>query len=1043
MSSHAVRHAVRYALLASAFAAAGPVLAQTSEDVVAEVVVTGSRIQRQDYVANSPMTTVSEEAISANTDITLDTFLNTLPQVNPAGTTTSNNPGNGGQSNINLRGLGANRNLVLIDGRRPMVSDSDLTVDLNTIPQALIESIEVITGGAGAVYGADAVAGVVNIKTKRDFNGVDIRTGFSNHLDQWDAREYQISALLGSDFADNRGNAVIGFDFSQRDGLIKSQRPFSAIATSTTGAIPEGVVRNNGPNPFNQAAVDGVFASYGFAAGSVPIATSPVGFNLDGTMFGLGVFNRPQDVVNFKYPIDLSVNTRFFPDVYSYNFDAVNILTLPLKRRSFVGKFDYEISERVEAFAQVGYTQYDSTTAIAPTPMPTGNGTQAIDGTDPFGPTSALVTPGRVCGPAANPVPCVISGSLVVPAYNPFIPADLRTILNSRTGNDPILTGSGADEAFLMGQRTLPLGLRTNDYENEVVQALLGFRGDIPGLESWRWEAYASEGRTEIDQVQAGNVNAQRLQALLEGRNAAGTPDGGASICAGGYNPFGRQDISPQCQTYLEAVTALKQEFQQRIMQAFVSGDTFDLPAGPVGLVVGAEYRDFEYELDPGAAGGAIYGFNSQARAGGTSTFKDAFAEVLVPILRDAPMARSLELSLGYRYSESSFENTVIVAPGGGDSNDAYKIELSWQPVDFLRGRASYQRAVRAPNFEELFDGTTSAPQYFDPCTFGSAARTGPNAAAVQALCVADGVPAAAFGNFAPLPGGQITTTQGGNTSLKPETADTVTFGVVFSSPWDGALSSLRGSIDYYNIKIEDVILAPDPNIYIADCYNYFGNNPTYSATYETCPQIIRGGAGTISRVNGPAVNGQPSVTFPGINGTEFNTDGIDLQVDYGFDVPALFGQASRVNLGLFVNYLLSFERQDRANLPTIDYAGTVSYFGQGLGSSFPDTKVNLNANYMVGPVGLNVRARWIDSMENRAAVQFIGEQTFTGVPSITYLDASVSYEFMEGGMARIGVNNLTDKEPPLYAPSVQSGTDPSLYDVIGRRIFGQLNFKF
>jgi outer membrane receptor protein involved in Fe transport len=1015
-----------------AVAAAGSAMAQSAEETVAEVIVTGSRIQRLDYVANSPITTLSEEAITANTDVTLDTFMNTLPQVNPAGTTTSNNPSNGGQSNVNLRGLGANRNLVLIDGRRPMVSASDLTVDLNTIPQALIESIEVITGGAGAVYGADAVAGVVNIKTKSNFNGLDIRTGFSNHIENWDAREYNLSALLGSDFADNRGNAVIGFDFSQRDGLIKSQRPFSAIATSTTGSIPEGVVRNNGANSFDQAIVDQVFARYGVAPGSVPIATSPVGFNMDGTLFGLGVFNRPQDVQNFKYPIDLSVNTRFYPDVYSYNFDAVNILTLPLKRRSFFGKFDYEIGAGVEAFAQVGYTTYNSTTGIAPTPMPTGNGTQSLTGTDPFGPVSALVTPGRV-----------VSGSLVVPANNPYIPADLKELLNSRTGDDTALVGSGADEPFLMGQRTLPLGLRTNDYENEVVQYLLGFRGDIPFLTNWRWEAYASEGRTEIDQVQAGNVNAQRLQTLLEAPTVAAAE----AICDGGYNPFGRQPISPDCIAYLEAVTALKQEFQQRVIQAFVSGDTFELPAGPVGLVIGAEYRDFDYELDPGAASGAIYGFNSQAAAGGNSTFKDAFAEVLIPLVSDAPFARKLELSLGYRYSESSFENMVDPTQRGDDTNDAYKLELSWQPIDSLRARASYQRAVRAPNFSELFDGSTAAPQYFDPCTFASGVRNGPNAAAVQALCTANGqaatpvngrVPVAAYGNFAPLPGGQITTTQGGNTALKPEVADTVTFGVVFSSPWDGVLSSLRGSIDYYNIKIEDVILTPDPNIFIADCYNYFGNNPTYDFNYSTCQQIVRNGAGTITRVNGPS-----GVVFPGENGTEFNTDGIDLQLDWGLDMPSLFGQESRLGLGMFVNYLLSFERQDRANLPTLDYAGTVSYFGQGLGSSFPEFKVNLNANYMVGPVGFNLRARWIDSMENRAAVQFAGEPSFSGVPSITYLDASVSWEFIEGGLARIGVNNLTDKEPPLYAPSVQSGTDPSLYDVIGRRIFGQLNFKF
>ncbi|MES2344038.1 MAG: Plug domain-containing protein, partial [Pseudomonadota bacterium] len=164
--------------------------AYAQDGEVTEVVVTGSRIVRQDYVANSPISTVTGEQTVANADITLDTYLNTLPQVNPSGTTTSNNPGNGGQSNIDLRGLGANRNVVLVDGRRPMVSANNLTVDLNTIPQALIESIEVITGGAGAAYGADAIAGAVNVKLKRNFEGVDIRANYSNSTEFWDAEEY-------------------------------------------------------------------------------------------------------------------------------------------------------------------------------------------------------------------------------------------------------------------------------------------------------------------------------------------------------------------------------------------------------------------------------------------------------------------------------------------------------------------------------------------------------------------------------------------------------------------------------------------------------------------------------------------------------------------------------------------------------------------------------------------------------------------------------------------------------------------------------------
>ncbi|MFO0333533.1 MAG: TonB-dependent receptor domain-containing protein [Pseudomonadota bacterium] len=1028
-SRNHVARAVRYALALSAMTAvSASALAQqqqaseAADTTLEEVVVTGSRIVRQDFVANSPIQTVTAEQIAANADVTLDTFLNTLPQVNPAGTTTSNNPSNGGQANINLRGLGANRNLVLIDGRRAMVSASNLTVDLNTIPAAIIENIEIITGGAGAVYGADAVAGVVNLKTKTDFEGIDIRAGYSNHLELWDAREYNLSAALGGNFADGRGNAILGFEFAQRDGLIKSQRPFSAIATQTTGAIPEGVVRPNPSNNFSQAAVNQVFAQYGVAAGAVNAAVSSLGLNTDGTLFSLGTFNSPLDVQNFRYPIDLAVNTRFFPDFYSYNFDAVNILTLPNKRRSFMAKFHYELGGGVEAFALVGWTEYDSTTAIAPTPVPTGTGTEnpaGVNGVvDPFRPKSNLV--------AANQS---VPGSLVVPATNPFIPADLRTVLASRTGDDPRLVGAGAAEPFLMGTRTLPLGLRESLYNFSVTQYTLGFRGDLPVGEGWRWEFSANEGRTEEDQIQTGNVNAQNMQALLE------SPTGSVGGCT--YNPFGRNDLSEACKSFLRAEGGISREFRQRILQGFVTGNVAELPAGDVGVVLGAEWRGFTYAFNPGAASGAIYGFNSQSPARGKNSFKDVFTELYVPILKDAPFAQVLDLTLGYRQSQADFRD-LRRNTAGDNTSDSYKVELSWQPLDYLRGRASYQRAVRSPNFGELFDGNTSAPQYFDPCSSESAIRRGANAAQVQALCVATGVGAAAYPNFAATPGGQITTQVTGNTELNPEKADTITFGVVFNSPWGGALERLTASLDYYSIEIDGAILTPDPNLFVADCYNYFGNNPTYSATYAACQQVIRS-ANNISRINGaPGV-----VPFPGVNATTIATDGIDLQVDYGIGMPALFGQESDLRLNLLVNYLLSFERQDRPSVPKIDYAGSVSYFGQDLGTSFPELKANLTAGYRVGPVSADVRLRFIDSMVNRASLQFAGQPTFTGVPSMTYVDLGLTWRFMEGASIRVGINNLTDKEPPLYSPNVQSGTDPSLYDVIGRRIFGQVNFKF
>jgi iron complex outermembrane recepter protein len=976
------------------------------ETVAETVVVTGTRIQRPDYVANSPTMTVESEQITGHSDVTLDTYLNTLPQVNPAGTTTSNNPPNNGASNIDLRGLGSNRNLVLIDGRRPMVSDSLMRVDLNTIPQALVESIEIVTGGAGAVYGADAVAGAMNIRLKRNFEGLDLRTSYSNSSEEWDAEEYQVSASLGGNFAEDRGNVALGFDFTSREGMIKEQRPFAAIATSTTSFLPEGLY-NPGSNAPTQAAVNAVFASYGTAAGAVPATATLIGFNTDGSLFSRGVFNNPLQAENFRYPVDLSVNTNFYPDVYSYNFDAVNLLVLPLERRSFFGKFDYELAGGVEVFAQIGWTDYSSASALAPTPIPTVTirpPGQAVSGEA----TSALVTPGNS-----------VIQQLIVPVTNPFIPADFAALLASRTGDNAALAGAGATEPFLMRQRTLDAGLRQSGFSNSVVQYLLGARGSMG--ETWRWEAHASEGRTTIDVNQSGNIDTDRLLGLLA------APDGGASQCAGGFNPFGRQPLSPACVTLLEVSSTVTTQLQQDILQAFVTGEVFELPAGPASMVFGLEYRKFKYDLDPGALSGAISGFTTQQIAGGNNEFKDVFLEALLPVVD------KVEFGLGYRMSRSQFEDTVKALSSDSSVDNAYKAELSWKALESTRARLSYQRAVRAPNFAELFDGGGSAPQYFDPCSATSDARAGADGAALRQLCIEMGL--AAPDTFVQTPGLQLQLVTAGNTALQPETAETITVGAVFISPWEGALSRLRGSIDYYRIDVADPILSADPNVVIASCYNYYGSNAGFDAANADCQQVFRG-SGDIAGVGDP---NDPNGFFPGINGGRIRTHGIDAQVDYGFDL----GGAGAVDLNLLFNYLFSFDLQERDDLPTHDYAGTVSYFGEGLGTSYPRMRANLNAAWHRGPFNAGIRARWIDSMDNRASVQFPGESSFSGTPSMTYVDLSLGWQFMENSELRLGVNNAFDEKPPLYSPNVQSGTDPSLFDVIGRRVFGQVNFKF
>lgn len=999
-----------------------------AEEPGEEIVVTGSRIARPNLVSNSPIAVVTGEETVQHADVTLDTFLNTLPQVNPAGTTTSNNPGNGGQSNINLRGLGANRNLVLIDGRRPMSSGTDLSVDLNTIPQGLIERIEIITGGAGATYGADAIAGVVNMRMKDDFQGVELRATYSNSVPEFDAREYQVSGLIGGNFDDNRGNVAISVEVANRQALGKVDRPFSVQATSTTGTPPTGRLNIAGTNPLSPAAIAAVFGTYGLPAGTVlPSTGSNIGFNADGTLFGVGVFNTPQDVINYRYdPLGTdaaAANQNFFPDFYSYNFDQTNLLVLPLKRKSAFARAHYEIDPHAEIFVQGGYTDYSSQQALAATPVGTPVENPCFD--NQLRAHSDLV----VCGINPATGTARTATALVVPITNPFIPADLAALLASRTGDNPNLTGTGAAEPFQVSKRFLDTGLRVSEFDNRVMQGLIGLRGDI--TENWRYETYVSWGRTTIDAAASGNVNVQRVQDLLE------APDGGLSLCDGGFNPFGIQPLSADCVEFINETGNTQTEFTMKIWQGYIAGDVVELPAGPLSVVFGAERRDWEYEFDPGSLFGPIAGFNTATPDHGTNRFTDFFAEALIPILKDQPWARSLEAQVQFRRSKSDFNDIQNGIDGSPSTDNAYGVTLSWEPLQELRVRGSYQHSVRAPNFVELFSGGSSFPQYFDPCSITTNFRTSGGAAAT-AICATAGAVGGLAGNvnsYVQTPGSQAFTGVTGNPNLGPETGDTWTLGLVFQK-W-----GITGSIDYYNIKIKDTIFAPDSNMIIAACYGYHGVNPDLDPTSPFCSGLIRSGGNIVSISVPEAIGGDGFGYFQAINQGKVKTSGIDVQL--GYALPTDWATpGSRLSANLLVNYLMEYKVEELPGV-TIDYAGTASYFGAGLGTSFPEWKANLNLAWEFKPFTFSSRVRYIDGMDNRASVQFPGEDdAFTGPDSVIYVDAAVEADFRPLTL-RFGVNNLFDKKPEEYRPNVQSGTDPSLYDVIGRRMFVSGMLKF
>jgi outer membrane receptor protein involved in Fe transport len=1021
-----------YPVAALSLSGLTPALAQDAASdqqgpvTTAEVVVTGSRIIRQDYAANSPIATVGQDALVNQADVTLESALNTLPQIVPGGTSTSNNPPNNGQANIDLRGLGANRNLVLIDGRRPMVSANTLTVDLNTIPAALIENVEVITGGAGAVYGADAVAGVVNVKLKHNFEGFNLSGSYSDSTKR-DAADYNVSALLGGNFADGRGNAVFAYDRTSRQQLLKSQRDFSAVATATTGTPPEGTLQWNGNfNAPSQAAVDQVFAKYGVAPGSAESRSGKIGFNQDGTLFAVGTFNSPLDVQHYTDPLsNLVQNPRYFPDLYSFNFDPVNLLTLPLERNSFMTDLHYDLGHEVELFGNGNWTNYKASTGLAPAPVP-GVFFRAAGEQDPASEVgSPLITPGSV-----------FTSRIPVPVTNPFVQAlpDLVTLLNSRTGDDPALVGAGADEPLMVNFRPVDAGIRQETFENTVVQYLAGVRGPIASS-GWRFEAYYSVGKTEIQDTQHGNIDTQKVTDLLN------APDGGVSQCEGGFNIFGSHKLSQDCLNLVKVTTSTKLTMRQRIGQAYVTGDLADLPAGALSLVVGGEVRNFDYTFDPGSGAGPISGFNTADPEAGTNEFKDVFSELAVPILRDAPGAKSLDVTFGYRFSRSQFTDDLDHFTADAAHSNSYKMDISWAPVDLVRVRGSYQRSARAPNFGELFQGGGSFPQIFDPCSRTTAARNGANGAQLTQLCADTGTPGVA--SFVGTPGTQAEIDISGNSNLKPEKADTYTFGLVFGPPGESRWTErLRTSVDYWNIKVTDAILSPDPNVGIAACYNYHGTNASYDPNNIYCQGIQRGGGNIVFLGNALS----DDQTFQSINGGKIKTSGLDFQVDYGFDLDwlGLPANSGGITTNLLVSRLFDYKLTDTPGVPEIDYAGTVNYFGGGisLGQTLPKWKATMNTQWSLGKFAVAARTRFIDKMDNRASRQFVGEP-FKGVGSVAYWDLAAAYKFMDKSELRIGVNNAFDKQPPTYDPNVQSGTDPSTYDVIGRVIFARVTMQF
>lgn len=1011
------------------------------------IVVTGSRIATQDFDSNSPMVTVDSSLLEQSSTAAIESNLNRLPQFVPAKTptqggdiqpTATNTPGG---ATVSLRGIGANRNLVLIDGRRGTPGNASGVVDISTIPSAAIERVEIISGGASATYGADAVAGVTNFILRRDFEGLelDANLGMTQHGDGF---EYQLSGIMGADFDDGRGNVSLAMSINTREANYQRDRSWyqDLWADPTIGGT-QFFIEQPGIN-FGFGNLPN-FRTVFPSAPAGPSFGQTVFVQPDGTPFttnfgGFGNANFTQ--ANGGLPFQRSSNGTI-----SQNNTELYLI-LPLTRYNLFARGNYEINDWVGVFAQGLFSHTETFTRNEPGPIFAGWGVNV----DRFRDTN---NDG-------------IRETQVI--ANNQLPSALVTLLDSRP--DP--TAPFTIQALLPDNRETFTDVTTYNLT-------AGLEGYIPGTD-FSWETFVSHGISSTYAKQTGVYSLERMRAVLNGGNfgqgfssrgnaAFGGFGASTGTCTSGLN-FYQPPAGGFSEDCLEAVRAdLKNrlEVTQTIVEANVSGSLLELPAGDLGMALGVSYRENQFSFDNDTLTTQGRSFNDQALgiypSGNVDEAVDVseiYGELLVPILSDIPFIQQFNLELGGRYSDYS-------VTGGSWT---YKILGDWQVNDWLRFRGGYNRAERAPNIGELF---LAAQQTFavntagDPCAklnplSFSANNANANGGNVEAVCRVlmnqTGDPtaddffyqqnasgtyvngAAAAGTF-----GFAFPTTVGNPLLSPEVADTWTAGLVITSPFESAaFNRFRLSVDWFDISVEDAIGEQTVAAALQRCFDPLFNplvtsNPTAAANTVACQLVPRnaqnGGLGNVSR------------TYT--NDGAFSVSGIDVQLDWGMDV----GPGS-VSLNVLANYLLHFRSSALAAVvPQIDYVGTSGTGENGLNTGVYEYRILSTLGYTWGPAYVGLQWQHLPSIEDATEAQFNISTPTTGRPSYNLFNLNGTYSLTDDINFRFGVDNLFNKAPPLGGRDIsQTGTGPTLpggnfdtlfYDTNGRRFYFGANLRF
>ncbi|HSI16154.1 MAG TPA: TonB-dependent receptor [Sphingomonas sp.] len=1036
-SALSVLAAASFATSASAQTAPAPAAPDTQPDTPSDIVVTGTLIKNPNLVAATPVSVVSRDELTLRQTNTAEEVLRDLPGAVPSIGSAVNN-GNGGSSYADLRGLGNFRNLVLLDGSRVAPSSTVGRVDLNNIPLALIERVDTLTGGAATTYGADAVSGVINFVTRKDFSGIEL-SGSNQITEQGDGHYYRGDLTVGHNFADGRGNVVLSVGYQHSDPVYQGARRISLNNyTSTTGA--RGGSGTTVPARFtipNQAAT---FSTIEPATGTF----HPYSGSRDG-----------------------------------FNFNPYNIFQTPFERINVFGAARYEVSDHIELYARGMYSKNTVNTIIAPSGV--------------FGQLLTIPVSSPFLPAASRAVFCANND------FDPNTPG-VQTLTVAQC-NAAATATSASDPNFrsfttTVGRRTTEVGPRLSKFQTRFFDYRAGAKIGITNAISL--DLSGAYGESTNRQTQSNYVLISRLRTAVYTTSAtscnlgaspvvanptAGLPPlagAGASTTAGPgcvpVNIFGADgSISPAMIPYLTAAATTAQHTTLGQARALLSGDlgvTTPWASSPIGFAVGAEYRKYtarqEADLlsqtagELGGAGGAVPNFS------GGYDVKEVYGEIIAPLVADASFFKSLTFEGGLRYSSYKVD-----APGNPSyGTTTYKAGGTWEPVGGIKIRGMYQRAVRAPNIAELFSpvNTGLTNLAVDPCR-GANPTTN---AALRAVCLAQGAPASSIGSIANPTAGQANATTAGGTYLRPETSDSFNIGIVLQP---AMIPGLSLTVDYYKIKIRNAISQPTPGDLITGC---FGNNAGAAASVGNpiCALFAR------NPITG-ALDGDPATTrgliFPSSNSGRILTDGIDVGFNY------------RRNLG-FVKLNVSFNGNwtSRSTFQALAPGAVVPVGYPGAGGAFPvsaprecvgfyspncgspgsagpsssagslqpEFTWNQRTTLTFGKIDFSVLWRHISKMQAEAGVVAfkgtIGSGALAGevvdfghIPAYNYFDTSVRFTVAPHFDLTFTATNVFNKQPPIVGGTIGStsfnsgNTFPSTYDALGRRFAVGARIKF